>query len=283
MPSVVALANDVQFVYGKITQFSQVQSCMLLWCKAGAGEVVLNGTRYPVMPEAFFVLPWNHAISYYPDARAPFFLAGVHLIPDHRSDTPVVFSVAHTLDDPLVDHPARRDSQPPLCTRVLCGTFTLARPLHFLADYIVACFQRGTPAEAQAYSFGTLLAEELIRVRPHLRHDAVIYEDVQQVMAYLQEHLSEKHRLDVLAEMAQCSSSTLIRLFRRQYKRTPFQYLLELRMEQAAHLLAATQTPVGEVGAQVGIDDPYYFSKVFKQYHRCTPSDYRASMALIGR
>ena len=53
-------------------------------------------------------------------------------------------------------------------------------------------------------------------------------------------------------------------------------------MERAAQLLTTTRLPVGQIGKMIGIDDPYYFSKAFKRYHRTTPTSFRSTRALIG-
>ncbi|MDD3927996.1 MAG: AraC family transcriptional regulator [bacterium] len=281
MPPVIVMANDRQFRAHEVISFPRVQSCMLLWCKSGMGKVEADNQRYLFTSGTFLLLPWDHAVAYYPDAGDPFLVAGVHLIPDHHAGHPVEYSVAHRPDNPLADHPSRRDGIPPVCTHVLQGTFSLARELALLADYIVACFQRNTITERLAYQLGAVFLDELHAAIPDTLDKTPFFEDVKQVINYLQSHYMEKVSLHDLADTAGCSPATLIRHFRRQLRRTPFRYLLELRMEHAARLLATTRLPVGEVGLQAGLDDPYYFSKAFRQYHCVTPTAYRETRSLI--
>ncbi|MFI3332699.1 MAG: response regulator [Rikenellaceae bacterium] len=54
-------------------------------------------------------------------------------------------------------------------------------------------------------------------------------------------------------------------------------YILRIRMERARDLLSTPDMPIADVAAQVGFTDQRYFSTIFKQYHKQTPSEYRKS------
>ena len=56
---------------------------------------------------------------------------------------------------------------------------------------------------------------------------------------------------------------------------TPNDYIRTLRMNKAAELLKDDRLTVAEVGYQVGIGDPYYFSKSFKSFFGVSPTKYR--------
>ena len=92
----------------------------------------------------------------------------------------------------------------------------MARPLALLADYIVACFQRGALTEGMAYQFGALLVDELHRAIPGMADNSMIVAELQQVITYTHAHLPDKLTLRTLADVAGSSPATLIRLFHRQ-------------------------------------------------------------------
>ena len=48
-----------------------------------------------------------------------------------------------------------------------------------------------------------------------------------------------------------------------------------MRMKKAAELLLKTDATVAEVAYQVGINDPFYFSKCFKPQFGVSPSTYQ--------
>ncbi len=54
------------------------------------------------------------------------------------------------------------------------------------------------------------------------------------------------------------------------------QLLVSMRMEKAAELLVSEASlSVAEVGCRVGMDDPFYFSRLFRKNFGCSPSCYR--------
>jgi len=65
------------------------------------------------------------------------------------------------------------------------------------------------------------------------------------------------------------------RLFKSAAGLAPTQFQLQCRLNKALTLLSETHEPVGTVGALVGIDDPYYFSTLFKQRFHLSPRAYR--------
>ena len=66
--------------------------------------------------------------------------------------------------------------------------------------------------------------------------------------------------------------------FRALFGSTPTQYLIGLRLEEAARLLSSGTHSVSEVAEAVGFSDIYYFSRLFKKRFWCSPSRFRNSM-----
>ena len=69
--------------------------------------------------------------------------------------------------------------------------------------------------------------------------------------------------------------------FREDFQKSPLEYLITLRMNLAKKLLR--QIPfqgVESIAHQCGFKDIYYFSKAFKKYIGCSPSEYRKSNAV---
>ena len=52
-------------------------------------------------------------------------------------------------------------------------------------------------------------------------------------------------------------------------------YVNKLRIEKAKKLLKESSIPVSEIAKQVGIEDSYYFSRLFKKYAGVSPKSYR--------
>ena len=78
-----------------------------------------------------------------------------------------------------------------------------------------------------------------------------------------------------LAKAACTSQSNLYALFRKNYGISPIAYLNRYRLSVAAQMLEETDLSVSSVGAKTGINDPLYFSKIFKTAYGISPRDYR--------
>lgn len=71
------------------------------------------------------------------------------------------------------------------------------------------------------------------------------------------------------------SESQSMRIFKKELGMTPYAYFLHCKMEKAAALLRNSAMPVKTIALQLGFDDPYYFSNLFKRKNGKSPSDYR--------
>jgi len=102
---------------------------------------------------------------------------------------------------------------------------------------------------------------------------------VERSIAYMVEHINKPLQVATLASMANVSPSHFFALFKRRMGCPPMDYFTRLRMRHACRLLGSTSASVKEVAAALGYDDPFYFSRVFKSFHKVPPSLYRDNRA----
>jgi AraC-like DNA-binding protein len=95
------------------------------------------------------------------------------------------------------------------------------------------------------------------------------------VLESLLDRVSEPTTLEELAQFAGYSPQHLNRVFRRALGVTPLQYLTRLRMQRASELLTEGRLTVRAIARAVSFDDPYYFSRLFKQHTGESPAQYR--------
>ncbi len=94
---------------------------------------------------------------------------------------------------------------------------------------------------------------------------------------YIDRHFAEPFGVAELAERLYLSPDYLRQLFRAEFGESPLRFLLRKRLENAARLLRTTDLPIQIVGERCGIENQYYFSRVFRKFHGCSPSEYRHS------
>jgi len=102
---------------------------------------------------------------------------------------------------------------------------------------------------------------------------------VKRARQYMEEKYSYPITVEDVAAYTGISRSHLFRLFRSVEKMSPKEYLLDYRIRQACQLLKQTDLSVQSIAHSVGFEDNLYFSKVFKKYKNCTPSEYRSLQA----
>ena len=78
-----------------------------------------------------------------------------------------------------------------------------------------------------------------------------------------------------LARAAEMSPSHLTSLFRSHVGCGPLAYMQRQRLELACRLLKNAYLSVAEVADSCGYPDANYFSRLFRQTYRCSPSDWR--------
>lgn len=96
----------------------------------------------------------------------------------------------------------------------------------------------------------------------------------------LQNHFFEPLTVDTMAAKCGISPSYLNALFNREFGFGPLKYLQHIRMTHARQLLRNPYLTVAEISRMCGYDHPYYFCRIFKKNHQCTPGAYRQCEAL---
>ena len=100
-------------------------------------------------------------------------------------------------------------------------------------------------------------------------------EDVEKIRKYILEYYSDKIDLDSLARKAHLTKYSLIRKFKKNLGITPYAYLINTRVSNAAALLETTNKSMNEISDQVGFFDQNNFIKQFRLHTGYTPGEYR--------
>jgi AraC-like DNA-binding protein len=93
--------------------------------------------------------------------------------------------------------------------------------------------------------------------------------------AFITAHIDEELSLEALARRMGLSPFHFLRLFRRELKITPHQYLIRARLRRAAGLLLDTSAPVTQVAYAVGFADLSNFVRTFHRDVGCSPLAFR--------
>lgn len=101
-------------------------------------------------------------------------------------------------------------------------------------------------------------------------------DDIQRVKNYVAQHLGIRISLADIAEYMNLNASYLSRIFKERTGVSVVNYITEEKMKRAAVLLKTGDYKIKEVAELLGIEDQYYFNKLFKKVYGISPTEFLA-------
>ena len=232
----------------------QHDSHLLIYCTEGKGWLTTANTRFTVSPGQILSLPAGMAHRYGADRDKPWTIYWIHFrgeLSEQYGDFAQPFS-------PVIP---------------------IGLQLNLISDFqaLFALQKEGYSKRAsrhcacllkQMLSLIALLAE---RHSPQQGRQI----DLGQIQTTMQKHLAAGLDLEALAASTNLSKYHFTRKFKKLTGRSPIQFFIHLKMQQACRLLDTSDASIKQVAAATGYADPYYFSRLFKQTIGLSPSAYR--------
>ena len=94
---------------------------------------------------------------------------------------------------------------------------------------------------------------------------------------YLRQYLAKPPSTRELASILCINERRLNQAFQAHFGQPVSAWLREERLQQAAHFLKTTQTPVADLSEYLGYSTPSNFAKAFKERYHCSPREFRQS------
>lgn len=96
-------------------------------------------------------------------------------------------------------------------------------------------------------------------------------------LAYIDDNYMRDISMTDIADFVKLNRSHLFKIFKLQTGLSVSQYLIKYRINKACEFFREYDFTIGQVAQMVGIDDIYYFSRLFKKIMGITPSEYKKS------
>lgn len=226
---------------------------ILIYCTEGKGIIEVEDQIYRLEKSDAFCIPRNVRHKYYADETEPWSILWVHFKGENTNYFP--------LEERKIVHINSRHSDNRMMVlfnllfRVLERNYTIGNFIYI----------------SQVLSL--ILSE--IYFREKVDESSVQDRHVTMVIRYMYQHLRENLTLEEISEEVQLSKSYLNAVFKAQTGKSPVEFFIHLKMQEACKLLKSTDYYIYEVSAELGYTDQYYFSRIFKKVVGVSPKDYK--------
>ena len=229
---------------------------MLLVCRRGRGWIRRGDRLQSLGPGDVALLPPNEAHAYGADDREPWTIEWAHYAGSEAAAWRALILGGSASD--VVRLPAERVEEVNLAA------------VHERFETGYGDYQLLGAAAALRFS---LTETARLRDRPGVLYTAV--DAVDASAAWMRTHLRERMTLGGLARRACLSPSHYSAVFRRRYGYAPIDWLIRQRIQQACSLLQRSPDKIAVVADAVGMPDPYYFSRQFRNVMGLSPRAFR--------
>lgn len=251
VPFLLAMAG-ITYPYPKyvITRNENERVTVFLYVVEGEGEVLLEGEEKKLAAGDLLVLREKEKQNYRSNEKNPMKMLWIN----YRADYISAFMDAYKVKSGIYSGNECRKyfdmaigaTQSTLPRRELCRV--LAEQVHKIIETISPIV-----IDQEAVSFST----------------------AEKICGMLDGSLYKKFDLSRASEILHMSKSNVIRIFKKRYGVTPYEYLLTSKIEAAKVMLISTNMSIKDISDKLCITDEHYFSTLFQKRVGMRPSEYR--------
>lgn len=228
---------------------------ILLYCTEGNGTVTIRQTEYMLAAGECIIIPRHLPHTYAASDKQPWTIYWLHF-------------KGKAADDIVIQFVQRSYYKVSVNPR----TKSLE-----LFDEIYYQLARGYGSDTLAYAnmclwhfLGTLLLNSQLPGRPVNSQGPA-----DKVIDFFSSHIDKALSLEEIAAEAGLSPAHFSVVFKKKTGFSPIEYFNHLKIQKACQYLLFTEMLIKEIASEVGIADPYYFSRLFTRIMGISPNKYR--------
>ncbi len=225
----------------------------------GKGSLIIDGKHYHVKKENIFLIPKDVSIQYNADMEEPWEYIWVTFDGDKATD--YLTYAGLSADNPVAVSAIPIATYLPMVKKMLdTNILTLAneiRRVGYLFDLL-----------------STLIDAQSSTRSKDKRYDYSSETYVEHALQYISLNYGHIKVCDI-ANYIGINRSYLTSIFKKELQVSPQEYLVNYRLRKAAELITTTNLSIQDISIKAGYDNPFNFSKMFKNTYGVSPKTYR--------
>lgn len=231
---------------------------IIIYCIEGKGWAEIGKTRQTIQPGSFMIIPAETSHRYAADENDPWTIYWVHF-KGH-----LVKHIVELMIKQLKNHE---------------GFINYNDSRIKLFDEIYLTLERGYSMDNLYYAnmcFWHFLTSLIFDEKFNYPGKKKTTDQVDLSIDFMQKSINVTLTLEDIAGSVNLSASHYSALFKKKTGFAPIEYFNHLKIQKACQYLQFTDLRVKEIAAELGVEDPYYFSRMFSKLMSVSPNDYRA-------
>ncbi len=245
-----------------------ISQFILIYCVEGSGWYKVSEKEYSVHRGEFFVLPPNQPHAYGAEENDSWTIYWIHFSGEHASVYAEGMQTPHKINVAMNSRIKDRINifEEILSTLQSGNSLEEVRYASSLLHYFMASMR-------YLGLFRNTHHTERQKEVPFLENQGMSV--CEAAIHFMEENLENHITLQNILDYTGYSQCHFSALFKKYTGISPLAYFNKLKIEQACNLLKETNLKVNQICHKLGIEDQYYFSRLFTRTMKMSPTEYR--------